>query len=109
MHESLLGERIRACRQRLGWSQNELASRAGVKQPTLQRIEAAKRQDPGFSIVDRLARALGVSLDLLAGRDGETATSSERVVSAIDASIAQHLHTLEERLRRLEISVRCDA
>ncbi len=98
MEHTVLGDRIRAFRQRRGWSQNELASRAGVKQPTLQRIEASKRQDPGFSIVARLSRALGISLDLLA--DPPTGESFD--AGAERGHPAASTNELEARIQRLE-------
>lgn len=80
-----LGEAIKAARSVRGWSQNELASRAGVKQPTLQRIEAGKRIDPGFSIFLRVAGALGISVDQLA-----TAMKTELKVSELPVERMTH-------------------
>jgi transcriptional regulator with XRE-family HTH domain len=62
-----LGEAISRYRTRLGWSQNELARRAAVNHPTLQRIETGKSADPSVSIVARIARTLGVSIEELLG------------------------------------------
>ncbi len=101
MNDSSLGDRIRAFRSQRGWSQNELASRAGVKQPTLQRIEASKRQDPGFSIVARIAFALGISLDVLAPghatRDGNVTYLGQPNERDGDAN------DLRTRIERLEL------
>ncbi len=99
MEHTVLGDRIRAYRQRRGWSQNELASRAGVKQPTLQRIEASKRQDPGFSIVARLSRALGISLDLLA----DAPTGEHLDVGGEHGHAFPNASELEARIQRLEV------
>lgn len=56
----------------MGWSQNELARRAGVNHPTLYKIEAEQRLNPSISVVVRIARALGTSAEVLYGleRDG---------------------------------------
>jgi transcriptional regulator with XRE-family HTH domain len=62
-----LGDRIKRERERLGWSQNELARRARVRQAQLSEVEAGKRHDMMASILRRIARALGVSMDYLAG------------------------------------------
>jgi len=104
VNDSSLGDRIRAFRSQRGWSQNELASRAGVKQPTLQRIEASKRQDPGFSIVARIAHALGISLDALAPgltRDGHVTYLGQPSEHDGEAS---DLRTRIERLELLLVS-----
>lgn len=62
-----LGKRIEERRKQLGWSQNELARRAGVNHPTLYKIESGQRVDPSLSIVVRIARALGTSAEALLG------------------------------------------
>jgi transcriptional regulator with XRE-family HTH domain len=59
-----LGERLRALREASGLSQRELADKAGVAISIVCQIEQGRRrQDPRFSTVARIARALGVSLD----------------------------------------------
>lgn len=60
-----LGDEIAKRREALGWSQNELARRAGLNHPTVQKIESGTSKDPGISYVVRIALALGVSLDEL--------------------------------------------
>ena len=62
-----LGERIRRERERRGWSQNELARRAQVRQAQLSEVESGKRHDMMASILRRIARTLGVSMDYLCG------------------------------------------
>jgi len=76
-----LGDRIRELRCRRGWSQSRLAVESGVERTTLQRIEAAKRRDPGFSIVVNLAAALDISLDAIAS----DCFSGERLEGAVQA------------------------
>jgi HTH-type transcriptional regulator/antitoxin HipB len=53
--------RLRPLRERKGWSQAELARRAGVNQGTISRIEAGHTKGVDLATLDRLARALGVS------------------------------------------------
>lgn len=48
---------MRAARGLLGWSQPELAVRAGVSTPTVARIETAAIQ-PKFETIGRLMRAI---------------------------------------------------
>jgi transcriptional regulator with XRE-family HTH domain len=45
----------------------EVAAAAGLSAETLRKIEAGRIATPAFFTVAALARALGVSLDLLAG------------------------------------------
>lgn len=60
-----LGRRIWALRALRGVSQSELARRADLKQPTLQRIEKSKSANPSVKAVSSVARALGVATDAL--------------------------------------------
>ena len=56
-----LGARIKELRRELGISQEELASRAGLHWTYLSDLERG-RQTPTLDVVNRLARALGVTL-----------------------------------------------
>ena len=57
----VLGARIKELRKRLGISQEELASRAGMHWTYLSDLERG-RQTPTVDVVNRVARALGVTL-----------------------------------------------
>ena len=60
-----LGREIRKVRIDKGWKQQELQVATGLSQTYLSQIELDK-VDPRWSIVQRIATALGVSLDRLA-------------------------------------------
>jgi len=64
-----MSERITHLRKKKGLSQAELARRAKVGQSTLNNYESGVRAPLGMSVevAQRLARALGVSLDYLTG------------------------------------------
>jgi transcriptional regulator with XRE-family HTH domain len=53
-----IGERVRIARQSLEWTQTDLHEASGVPQSTIAEIETGKTQDPGASVLVRLARAL---------------------------------------------------
>ncbi len=105
-----IGLRIREARSKRGWSQNELASRAGVKQPTLQRIEAGLRLDPSIRTIAALAVALGSTIDALVdlpaptlnGGNGASQIAFDAIeeltrhVAEVEASIDQRLRALED-------------
>lgn len=59
----MIGDRIAELRRAQGWDQSELARRAGVRQPSLSRIETGARRNPNAETMRRIARALGVSVD----------------------------------------------
>lgn len=62
-----LGERIKRLRERRGWNQRELARRAQVDHAWIYRLENGERHNISLDAAKRLATALGVSLDVLAG------------------------------------------
>jgi transcriptional regulator with XRE-family HTH domain len=64
------GERLRQLREVAGLSQNELARRAKVPQPVISAVEGGMQDTVTLDTAARLADALGVTLDLLAGRTG---------------------------------------
>lgn len=72
-----IGARVRAQRRALGWSMRELASRAGVSQPFVSKLESAQIV-PSLATLYALAEALGVTPSTLlpptgggGDRDGE--------------------------------------
>jgi len=56
-----LGEAVRSRREELGWSQRQLAERAGMTQPGVARFEAGGTT-PTIPVLERLANALGLRL-----------------------------------------------
>lgn len=62
-----LAERLKSFREAKGLTQRELAEEAGVGHSAVFHIEQGVRPDPRVSTLQALARALGVTLDELAG------------------------------------------
>ena len=56
-----LAEAVRSRREELGWSQRQLAERAGMTQPGVARFEAGGTT-PTIPVLERLAGALGLQL-----------------------------------------------
>lgn len=73
-----LGQRLRGRRERLGWSQSELARRAGVQQAQVSMLEAGKRANPTGSILVALAAALGCTMDALLREPGAAIIAPRR-------------------------------
>jgi len=64
-----LAEAIRARREELGWSQRQLAERAGMTQPGVARFEAGGTT-PTLPLLERLASALGLTVTISLAPDG---------------------------------------
>jgi transcriptional regulator with XRE-family HTH domain len=91
-----LGTRIVELRNQRGWTQKELARRAGMRAARLSTVESASKR-PNLDEFVRLADALEVSLDAL--RSGEEAARAalRGIVEALDA-IRGRLVELHARL-----------
>jgi transcriptional regulator with XRE-family HTH domain len=63
-----LGERIHILRRRRHMSSAKLAELVGTARATISRLENTKKPQVSFDVLVRIAEALGVSLDYLAGR-----------------------------------------
>ncbi len=76
------GERpIRALRQYRGYEQTELAAAAGITQGYLSDVETGKRKGP-LALHQKIASALGVSLDLLASFAASQAKAGKKRAGA---------------------------
>jgi HTH-type transcriptional regulator/antitoxin HipB len=63
-----LAEQVRLRREELGWSQRQLAERAGMTQPGIARFEAGGTT-PTLPLLERLAAALGLELHVTLSQD----------------------------------------
>lgn len=66
-----LGERLRTLRELAGLSQTALAERSKVQRPLISMLESGKQTGMTLDTARKLARALGVSLDMLAGPESD--------------------------------------
>jgi transcriptional regulator with XRE-family HTH domain len=62
-----IGERIQREREKRGWTQQELADKARIKQPVISRLESQTQHSVSSDALKRLARVLGVTADYLIG------------------------------------------
>ena len=67
------GERLRQFRELAKMNQSELAKRANIPQPIISAVESGRQKSVNLDTARRIARALGVTLDMLAGPEEEDA------------------------------------
>lgn len=63
--DSGIGTRLRAARERLGWSREELAFHSGVSWSAISQAESGRRRNLRPQTLSRLSNALHVSIDYL--------------------------------------------
>ncbi len=59
-----LGEQIRALREERGLTREQVAERTGLSAVYIKKLEAGERTSPSFSVLERIARALGATLEV---------------------------------------------
>ena len=70
------GRRLQRIREERGLSIQDLATRAGVPYHTIYRVEHGMHASVRLDVAKKIAQALGVTLDYLAGMYDETATET---------------------------------
>ena len=61
--ENNIGGNIKKRRTKLGLSQEDFAQKSGVKYTTLTKIESGVIKTPSVLMVEKIAKALGVSIE----------------------------------------------
>jgi transcriptional regulator with XRE-family HTH domain len=65
-----LAERLAQLREKQVLSLSEVARRAQISKAYLSQLEHGESKQPSYEVLDRLATALGTSMELLTGRSG---------------------------------------
>jgi transcriptional regulator with XRE-family HTH domain len=94
-----IADRTKEARERLGWTQPELAKRAGVAPGTIGNIEAGTRKNPRELLA--IAAALGVNPQWL--KSGEGPEGASQAAQSIQP--AQTMPTLALALERLGMAL----
>ncbi len=63
--DNKLGQKIKALRNKLGLSQDELARKADVPYTTLTKIETGVIKKPSVFVIAKISKALEISIDKL--------------------------------------------
>jgi transcriptional regulator with XRE-family HTH domain len=98
-----VGERIKKRRAELGWTQDQLAQKAGISKSFLSDLENSKRSVGANNLLD-IARALGVSLDfLMTGEASQDQKSEVPIPASLARFAAEEGLTFRQTLVLLEM------
>ena len=97
-----IGSRVRAARERRGWTREALAYHAGVSWAAIAQIETGRRKDVRLKTLEALSSALGVSMDSLTEVTAEPARADHAalVYRTREEFLATCLPFVEEGLDR---------
>ena len=96
----IYGETLRALRDEVGWTQGELAYHAKVDQSLISKIERGQVDNVNLRTAIFLARALGVSIDILASPPKPAiAQSQEETATAAKEALIQQINR-DRHIRR---------
>lgn len=90
------GERLRMLRKHRGMSLRQLASKAEVSTSYLSDLERGARGAPTAPVLGRLADGLGISVDMLLGRENQSPTP---LLDEADVAFAHKLREISEEDR----------
>lgn len=109
---TLLGKIVHEEMRKRGWSQNELAHRAGLSQPSLRDILTGATKNPRMDVLQRLAKAFAVSELYLMGREiaaertapasALTAQATSLLVDTV-TTLTARVENLDQRLAAVEV------
>jgi y4mF family transcriptional regulator len=98
-----VGERIKTRRLELGWTQDQLAQKAGISKSFLSDLENGKRSVRADNLLD-IARALGVSLDfLMTGEASKDQAAEVPIPAALARFAAEEGLSFRQTLMLLEM------
>ncbi|MFO0806146.1 MAG: helix-turn-helix transcriptional regulator [Gemmataceae bacterium] len=100
---SIVGERIRKRRTELGWTQDQLAQKAGISKSFLSDLENGKRSVSADNLLD-IARVLSLSLDyLMKGEETEPKSAEVQIPASLAAFAEEERLTFKQTIALLRM------
>jgi len=100
---STVGERIKKRRTELGWTQDQLAQKAGISKSFLSDLENGKRSVSADNLLD-IARVLNLSLDyLMKGEESETKPVEVQIPASLAAFAEEEGLTFKQAIALLRM------
>lgn len=104
-----VGDRIKSRRQELGWTQEQLAGKAGISKGFLSDLETGTRNVSAEYLL-KIAQALTVTLDFLMKGDPSKPKTAEVQIPARLSNLAKHEHlTFAQTLMLLDMRLQIKA
>src|SRR5205823_1649913 len=98
-----VGERIKKRRTELGWTQDQLAQKAGISKSFLSDLENGKRSVSADNLLD-IARVLSLSLDyLMKGEDTEDKPAEVQIPASLATFAEEEGLTFKQALALLRM------
>jgi transcriptional regulator with XRE-family HTH domain len=98
-----VGERIKARRAELGWTQDQLAEKAGISKSFVSDLETGKRSIGADTLLD-VGRAMSVSLDfLMTGKESGEQQAETQIPTSLARFAADEGLSMRETLTLLEL------
>lgn len=103
-----LGQRLIRLREERGMRQADLARRANLPRQTISNIEVGRVVHPRLDILEVIAAALGITVDVLLGHQPpQPPVTTDALARAVAASVRELL-TTDSRLRTVQLVPRVD-
>ena len=100
---STVGERIKKRRTDLGWTQDQLAQKAGISKSFLSDLENGKRSVSADNLLD-IARVLSLSLDyLMKGEETEPKSAEVQIPASLAAFAEAERLTFKQTIALLRM------
>jgi len=90
-----LARKLRDLRQQAGWSQAELAKRAGTSPSTISRLESSAPECASLAVIERIAQALGGTVDIELRLEAHSGTVLDEFADADSFNLASARKALE--------------
>jgi y4mF family transcriptional regulator len=101
-----VGNRIKTRRAELGWTQDQLAEKAGISKSFVSDVENGKRSIGAETLLD-VGRALGVSLDfLMTGKGSRKQQAEAQIPASLARFAADEGLSVRDTLTLLELQER---
>lgn len=85
----LFGKKLKILRELRGYGVNQLSLKSGVSSSQISRFENGERNDPTFRTVNKLSKALGVSISYFEESSSAIDEKIQKITAYVDENITE--------------------